>query len=289
MNIKKYLAYIKIVETGSLTKAAEILNYTQPSISQMISSLEAEYGFPLLVRHKYGVAPTKHGEQVLKAMQEIQRGYELLNEMVNEINGVETGEVRIGAYSSIMINLIPEIVGEFKKLYPFINIHLYEGNATELDQWLEEGKIDFGIGTLHNDKWEFELLFEDQIVVVMNSQSQLANINRINLYEIEAEEFILPYTNSHFEVHQTFKKEQIQPKIAYQVKGDETIISMVRQNLGISLLPELLLRNCPSDIISKPLVNEVSRKIGILRRNQKHVQTPSVLKIIDFIKRRMNN
>lgn len=52
MSLKKYIAYITVVETGSLTKAAEILNYTQPNISQMINSLEEEYGFPLLLRQK---------------------------------------------------------------------------------------------------------------------------------------------------------------------------------------------------------------------------------------------
>lgn len=289
MNIKKYLAYIKVVETGSLTKAAEMLNYTQPSISQMISSLEAVYGFPLLIRHKNGVAPTKNGVQVLTAMKEIHRGYEMLKETVNQINGLETGEIRIGAYSSITTNWMPEILEEFKKLYPFIKIHLYEGNATELDQWLEEDIIDFGIGTSHNNKWGFEKLFEDQMVVVMNPQHRLAGLDRIILHEIESVEFILPNTDSHFEVHQIFKKEQVHPNVAYRVKGDETIISMVRQNLGISLLPKLLLKHCTEDIAIRPLENEVSRKIGILIRTLKHSQTPSVHKMTDFIKKWVNN
>lgn len=183
----------------------------------------------------------------------------------------------------------PKILGEFKKLYPFITIHLYEGNATELDRWLEEDKIDFGIGTSHNEKWEFELLFENQIVVVMNTAHQLSKINRINLKEIESEEFILPYTNSHFEVHQIFKKEQMQPNIAYRVKGDETIISMVRQNLGISLLAELLLKNDTSGLAIRPLEEDVSRKIGYLIHTKKHLQTPAILKMLDFIKEWMNN
>ncbi|WP_142339092.1 LysR family transcriptional regulator, partial [Priestia megaterium] len=83
MSLKKYSAYIKVIETGSLTKAAEILNYTQPNISQMISSLEEEYGFPLLIRQKNGVKPTKNGLAVLPAMRELQRGYEKLFETVH--------------------------------------------------------------------------------------------------------------------------------------------------------------------------------------------------------------
>ncbi len=284
MNLKKYFAYIKVVETGSLTKAAEMLNYTQPGMSQMITSLEEEYGFPLLLRHKNGVTPTKNGLTVLAAMREIQRGYEKLSETVNEINGLETGEIRIGAYTSIATNWMPKILGEFKKLYPFIEIQIHEGNASELDHWLEEGKIDFGIGTFYNKKWNFEALFEDPIVVVMNSQHPLAELNLIPLRATESAEFILPYSDTHFEVHQVFKEEQIEPNIAYRIKGDETIISMIRYNLGISLLPSLLLTNCTNDIVMKPLKNPVSRKIGILLHTTKHSQTPSVNKMIDFIK-----
>src|SRR6478736_4250808 len=254
MSLKKYSAYIKVVEVGSLTKAAEMLNYTQPNISQMISSLEEECGFPLLVRQKNGVKPTKNGLAVLPAMREIQRGYEKLSENVNQINGLETGKIQI-----------------------------YEGNASELNHWLEEDQIDFGIGTSHNNKWDFQPLVEDPILVIMSPQHKLAKLNLITLEAIESAEFILPYSDSHLEVHNVFKKEQILPKIAYQVRGDETIISMVKNNLGISLLPNLLLSRCTEHIVIKPLEINVSRQLGILMNTKKHVQTPSVNKMIHFI------
>jgi DNA-binding transcriptional LysR family regulator len=283
MNLKKYLAYIKVVETGSLTKAAEMMNYTQPSISQMISNLEEEYGFTLLIRQKNGVKPTENGLAVLQAMREIQRGYEKLSETVDRINGMETGKIRIGAYTSIAANWLPEILDTFKKNHPFIEIEIYEGNASELDAWLEEDQIDFGVGTSHNNKWDFEVLFEDPIVVIMSSQHPFARLNQIPLEAIGSAEFILPYSNSHFEVHNIFKKEQIKPHIAYQIRGDETIISMVRNNLGISLLPKLLLNKCTDGLVMKDLDNHFFRQIGILY-SAKHLQTPSVHKMIHFIK-----
>ncbi|MGG0586478.1 LysR family transcriptional regulator [Priestia megaterium] len=283
MSLKKYNAYIKVIEMGSLTRAAEILNYTQPNISQMISSLEEECGFPLLIRQKNGVKPTKNGLAVLPAMREIQRGYERLLETVHEINGLETGKIRIGAYTSIATNWLPKIVEEFKHLYPGIEIQLYEGNASELNNWLEEDQIDFGIGTTHNNKWDFQPLVKEPILVIMSPQHKLAKLNLISLKAIESSEFILPYSDSHFEVHNIFKKEKILPKIAYQVRGDETIISMVKNNLGISLLPNLLLSRCTEDIVIKPLEINVSRELGILMNIRKNAQTPSVNKMIHFI------
>lgn len=215
-------------------------------------------------------------------MREIQRGYKSLSETVNQINGLETGKIRIGAYTSITTNWLPNILKEFKRQYPFIEIQVYEGNASELDHWLEEDQIDFGIGTVHNHKWEFQALFEDPIMVIMNAHHELAKVDFISLEEIESVEFILPYSDSLFEVHNIFKKEQINPNVAYQIRGDETIISMVRSNLGISLLPDLLLSRCSTDIVIKPLKNKVFRQIGILMNTKRCAQTPSVNKIVYF-------
>ncbi|MDQ0243435.1 DNA-binding transcriptional LysR family regulator [Bacillus fengqiuensis] len=284
MNVKKYLTYIKVVETGSLTKAAEILNYTQPSISQMISSLEEEYGFSLLLRQKNGVKPTENGMKVLKAMKEIEKGYEKLSQTVHEINGLETGKIRIGAYISIATSWMPKILSEFKRLYPFIEIQLYEGNASELEHWLEEDRIDFAIGSLHNNKWNFHFLMDDPIVAVMSSQHELAQLDVVNLKAIESVDCILPYSDSLFEIHNLIKKEGIKPRIAYQIRGDETIIAMVRNNLGISLLPQFLLSNSILDNLTiRPLSSPVARKVGILTNTAKYTQTPSINKMIQFI------
>lgn len=290
MNLKRYMAYIKVVESGSLTKAAEILNYTQPSISQMISSLEEEYGFPLLIRQKNGVKPTENGMKVLTAMREMEKGYEKLSQIVHEINGLETGKIRIGAYISIATTWMPKIVSEFKKIYPYIEIQLYEGNALELERWLEEGKIDFGIGTSRNSKWNFTFLLEDPFVVIMNSQHELARLNEINLTSMESVECIMPYSDSLFEVHDLIKKEGIKPRVAYQIRGDETIIAMVRNNLGISLLPRLLVDNANLNSITiKPLSKNVSRRVGILAKTTKQGQTPSINKMVNFIEEWVRN
>lgn len=289
MNVKKYLAYIKVVETGSLTKAADLLNYTQPSISQMISSLEEEYGFALLVRQKNGVKPTENGLKVLQAMREIERGYEKLLGTVDGINGLETGKVRIGAYISIATNWMPRIVSEFKQRYPFIEIQLYEGNASELDDWLEEDTIDFAIGSSHHHKWDFRFLLEDPIVAVMSTRHEWAQANIISLQAIKEAEWILPYPDSLFEVHNFLKKEGIQPRITYQIRGDETILAMIRHNLGVSLLPRLLLNSTVLDgIAPRPVEIPLSRKVGILTNTRKHAPTPAISKMIHFIEEWVN-
>jgi len=80
MSLKKYRAFVETVDLGSLTKAAEKLNYTQPGISHMILSLENEFGFPLLIRGKNGVTPTPEAEKLMVFLRQIVNGEEKLKE-----------------------------------------------------------------------------------------------------------------------------------------------------------------------------------------------------------------
>ncbi|AEB24605.1 MULTISPECIES: LysR family transcriptional regulator [Bacillus amyloliquefaciens group] len=282
MDLKKHLAFIKTVESGSLTQAAAILNYTQPNISQMISKLEEEYGFPLLIRQRHGVRPTANGLKVLHIMKEIQKNYEKLSETVDNINGLERGEIRLGTVTSVAVKWLPKILREFNVLYPSIKVHLFEGNSTELEEWLKDDQVDAAIGTSHSGKWHFYPLAEDPIVVVMSPQHELAQCETVPLHVMESVKCIVPYPETHFDVLKVLKEEKITPRIAYQIRGDEAIIAMVRNNLGISLLPQLLVNDC--DVLIKRLDRYVCRQIGILTARAKETQTPSVQKLIQCIK-----
>ncbi|ATV01614.1 LysR family transcriptional regulator [Bacillus velezensis] len=281
MDLKKHLAFIKTVESGSLTQAAAILNYTQPNISQMISKLEEEYGFPLLIRQRHGVRPTANGLKVLHIMKEIQKNYEKLSQTVDNINGLERGEVRLGTVTSVAVKWLPKILREFNELYPSIKVHLFEGNSTELEEWLKDDRIDAAIGTSHSEKWHFYPLAEDPIVAVMSPQHELAQCETVPLHVMESVKCIVPYPETHFDVLKVLKEEKITPRVAYQIRGDEAIIAMVRNNLGISILPQLLVNDC--DVLIKRFDRYVFRQLGILTAHAKETQTPSVQKLIQCI------
>ena len=100
MSILKYRAFLTTIEHNSLTKAAEVLGYTQPGISHMISSLERELGFPLLVRAKDGVFPTENARYLQYYMQQIISNNEALMETAYQIRGMERGSLKIGTFYS---------------------------------------------------------------------------------------------------------------------------------------------------------------------------------------------
>lgn len=104
-----------MIEVGSYTKAAEILGYAQPALSQMITVLEKEISITLLYRSRYGIKLTPEGEHLFPVIQETVAQYEKLKGMEQEIQGLHSGVVRIGTVSSISCHWLPVIIEEFWK------------------------------------------------------------------------------------------------------------------------------------------------------------------------------
>ena len=144
VSIQKYLAFVKTVECGSFTRAAGVLNYSQSGISRMIGDLEREWRVTLLERGKSGVRLTSEGTRLLPYAKRVCSEYEKLQAEVDEINGLKSGLIRIGAFSSVATHWLPNIIREFQKEYPGIDYELVLGDYTEIETWIDEGRVDCG-------------------------------------------------------------------------------------------------------------------------------------------------
>ena len=120
-NVQKYKAFLTAVEYGSFTKAADILQYSQSAISRMIRDLETEWNVTLLERRKSGVTLTSDGVRLLPYIKHICSAYEKLQTEVDELNGLQTGIIRIGTFSSVATHWIPNIIQKFQEKYPNID------------------------------------------------------------------------------------------------------------------------------------------------------------------------
>lgn len=168
MSLIKYEVFLKVVELGSLTKAAEALGFTQSGISHTISSLEQEFGFPLLVRSRSGVKLTVNGEQVLQPIREILNWNEQLKQQVTDIHGLETGTITIGTFTSVSVHWLPDIIKQFREEYPYIEFKLMEGGYLEIEQWIEAGVVDCGFLSLPTrERFEVIPLKQDRMLAIL--------------------------------------------------------------------------------------------------------------------------
>ena len=127
MNIENYRLFLRAAKTGSLTAAAEQSGYTQSAVSHVIAGLEKEFGFPLFTRSKTGVTLTQDGERMLIHIREVVNRDDLAHQVANEIKGLRSGRVRIGAFSSAAICFLPDLI----PVNPFVRVfHLAEADGS---------------------------------------------------------------------------------------------------------------------------------------------------------------
>ena len=143
-NIQKYQAFVETVRTGSFTRAARSLSYTQSGVSRMIADLERDWGMTLLERSRAGVTLTSEGRAVLPFVEGVCGDYRRLESQIDDLNGLAAGSIRIGTFSSVATLILPKVIGRFQKDYPAIEYELLMGDYTEIDGWVASGRVDFG-------------------------------------------------------------------------------------------------------------------------------------------------
>lgn len=284
MSISKYQVFCAIVDHGSLTKAAEILKLTQSGVSHAISSLESEFGFSLLTRDRSGVSLTSNGERVLKIIREILLWQERMNQEISAINGLETGTVRIGTFTSVSSQWLPGIIKKFQTLYPAIEIKLLEGYYDDIEEWISRGTVDFGFVSLPTTKaFEFIALKKDKMLCILPEDHPLGGQAHITFDQMKEEAFIMPKWGSDDDVRRILNRSRVKLQIKYEVAEDQAIVAMVQNGLGISILPEMVLYRLSQDIRTLPLEQPHYRTIGIAANALNHI-SPASKKFIEYVK-----
>lgn len=270
MNIQKYMSFVKTIEYGSFTKAAEILNYSQSGISRMIGDLEKEWKVVLLERGKGGVKLTSDGLTLLPYAKSLVAEYEKLQMQVDELNGLQSGLIRIGTFSSVATHWLPNIIKEFQKDYPHIDYELLLGDYTEIEEWIMEGRVDCGFLKLptHSD---FETIFleQDQLMAIIPENHRLAECENFPVSALCDDPFMLLEKGAKAEVSEIFERCSLTPKVHFTTWDDYAIMSMVESGLGISILPQLILQRVPYKILAKELDVPAYRNIGLALKDKK--------------------
>ncbi|MEA4816967.1 MAG: LysR family transcriptional regulator [Lachnospiraceae bacterium] len=270
MNIQKYMAFVKTVEYGSFTKAAEILNYSQSGISRMINDLEKEWKVILLERNRTGVKLTSDGTKLLPGAQRLVEEYEKLQIEVDELNGLQSGLIRIGTFSSVATHWLPKIIKEFQKDYPNIDYELLLGDYTEIEEWISTGRVDCGFLRLPANP-EFDTIFldQDRLLAVLPEDHPLVDCEKFPIAELCNEPFMLLEKGTRAEISALFERCGLTPKVHFTTWDDYAIMSMVESGLGVSVLPELILKRIPYHVVLKELDVPALRNIGFVLRDKK--------------------
>lgn len=264
MSIQKYLAYLKTIETGSITQAAAQLGYTQSAVSRMIADLENTWGVHLLTRNRSGIEISSEGIILRPFLQALAKDYEDLNFAISEIHGLNSGTIRVGAFTSIAIGWLPLMIKSFHEKYPNISFQLINGEYNQIADWLRHGVIDCGFLALPaaNDFKTVHLL-RDSLVAVLPQDHPLADAPVFPIDRLSSEAFINLKEEQDNEISKFLEHLKQKPNIQYEATNDFAILAMVECGLGISIVHELILHQSHRNIVKKPFDIPQYRDIGI--------------------------
>lgn len=279
----KYLAFVRTVERGSFTKAAEDLHYAQSSVSKMIADLESEWGMTLLERSKSGVCLTSAGEQLLPYLRKALCGYDELEGQILRMQGLETGTVRIGTFSSVAINWLPNIFSKLRRDYPGIGYEMLLGDYDEVERWIADGRVDCGFLRLPTEgKFDTIPLTQDEYKVILPVGHPLAEKETIGVNDLNGQPFLLLEHGGKTEVTELLNACHVTPDIRFTTWEDFAIMAMAEKGLDIGILPDLILRRVPYRIEIRSLAEPYYRSVGLAMKDSDHL-TPAVRKFIEYL------
>lgn len=279
-----YEVFATVVAQKTFYQAAATLNVTPSAVSHSVNQLEKELGFPLFIRNRSGVELTSDGRQVLPYVQEILNTESNLRQVADNIQGLHSGSIRIGGFSSVCINWLPRIIRRFNHEYPDIDISVYQGDFNEITKWAKIGTIDIGFTSMPvADNLLVHPLVNDPIFCVTPAGFVPENGKFITTDDVADKNFILQQSDydrdtklalDHYHVTNNFLRFSI---------DDQSIISMVESGLGMGILPQLALKKLTGEVNTYPFAEPYNREIALVA-NKTQATAPSTAMMMRAVK-----
>lgn len=267
MDFKKLQYFVEIANSGSFTKAAAKLLVAQPAISKSIQKLEEELQLTLFDRSEKAVALTPEGRALLIHARAILSRIEEAHKEMEELRGLEKGEIRIGLPSMFGSYYFPQIIKEFKKKYPALTITVVEAGTLEVQKLLDRKEVDIGIvalGDHHQEHHEVIPLLREEMVVCLPAGHPLAERSAIQLQEILSEPLVL-FKEGYLQrkiIMEASHHGTISPNVTFSTNQLSLIKSLVSEGFGITLFLRMVIKHDDPSLIPVSLDPPVYLHLG---------------------------
>ena len=264
MDDKKIRAFLTIIQLGSLRRAAQELNYTQSGLTQMMKHLEQEVGCRLLRRSHSGVTMTESAEHLLPYFQAADQALLQLRHESEQFSGPQRKTIVIGAFPSIAKRWLPQRIQRFRLLHPEIQLDLRLG-GDEVADWAAQRSVDLALADeVLRGSCEWIPLLSDPLLAVFPRGGAPHPDARIDAELLGRCPFIMPDSRDLRAHIQPWGRSQLRQTVSISSDDDSALLSLVRQGLGVTILPEMSLETADSGVSVRPLLPPMQRTVGIL-------------------------
>lgn len=270
----------------NITRAAERLRVSQPNITVAIKKLEAELGIQLFDRSQKQLSLTPEGAVFLNRIELALRNIQDAVLEVNDYKQLQKGTIKIGIPSMIGAYLFPKIFANFQRLYPHLDIYLYEEGSMAIREQLERDELDFGIVIISDASPNLQLLkmSTNQIVACVPEHNELASHDSISLDDMTDADLIMLKEGSFLRnlILQRLKAASITPNIVLESNQIETIKGLIASDVGIAFLLDFIVKDAPQ-IKALPINDPIFVDVGLAWKKDRYI-SKAAQSFIDFCK-----
>jgi len=241
LNLHLLRMFATVVRCGSFSKAADILNISQPAISKGVRDFELQVGCRLLNRSPKGVVPTPEGLALSRRADALFAVERAAEEELSALRGLHNGSLRIGASTTIATYMIPRYLGAFHRAYPGVDLHLISANTRDIAEKMVEHEIDIGLvegpvddKNLVAEPWRTDVM---KLIVAPDHAFAMAS-EPIDPKGLENEVLIVrePGSGSREVVAQALAAHGIEPLRTLEIGSTAAIKQVVAAGLGVSIV-----------------------------------------------------
>ncbi len=244
MELNQLRAFVAVAEARSFTRAESLLHLSQPAISRQIAKLETELGTRLFERYGRRVECTPDGRLLLPLARNIVARTDDASRLMREHVGTVSSSVRFGSTGQVFAHLLAPTLASFMKMYPQVRLDLVEREDVLLEEAVRNGEIDCAVVTAWGSPWvTTSRVLTEEILLVVPQGHRLASGPPVSLSSLADEPLILPGHSMNISnlIMDLCRRAGFEPRVPYRVNYLELMKALLRQGLGIALVPKMLI------------------------------------------------
>lgn len=230
---------------------------------------------------------TNYGERLLPFVNAVINSDESLQQAIAEFNGLKQGTVKVGCFSSVCTNWMPELMHGFQKLYPAITIEVFQGTYDDVAYWIKNGIVDFGFLSVSSaGEIPIEPLYKDPLLCIVPKGAKISKDGEwVTVEDLRDCQFVTQRESTDADIQKFLKENNLNVESHYHVVDDLSTIAMVANGFGICLMPEMVMNDIPYEVDLYPLAEEAFRIIGLAALNREYM-APAARSLYQYAKER---